>query len=96
MRMFGTYLVFEQLVSIMYVHNDLLTLADVFENFRKICRQNYDSDSVQLLTMAGLAWQAFLNMTPQPLELFTNVDKYLFIERGIYDSASCQNLFIPL
>lgn len=67
----------------LYVRVDVLQLADVFENFRKLCLNFYEIDCAHFLTAPGMTWQAALKMTQQPLELFTDVDIHLFIERGI-------------
>ena len=44
----------------MYVQSDTLLLADVFENFRKMCLKIYKLDPVKLLSGLWLAWQAAL------------------------------------
>ncbi|GFW46565.1 protein NYNRIN [Trichonephila clavipes] len=67
----------------LYVASDVLLLADVFENFRKICLKNYELDPAHLITSPSLACQACLKMSQQPLELFTSIDMHLFIEKGI-------------
>ena len=43
-----------------YVQSDTLLLADVFENFRKICIEVYEVDPAHFLSATGLAWQACL------------------------------------
>ena len=40
--------------------SDTLFLADVFENFRKMCLKIYYLDSAKFLLDLGLAWQAAL------------------------------------
>ncbi|GFW95212.1 c2H2-type domain-containing protein [Trichonephila clavipes] len=72
----------------LYVSSDVLLLADVFENFRKICLKNYELDPAHLITSPSLAWQACLKMCQQPLELFTSIDMHLFIEKGIRGGIS--------
>ena len=42
----------------LYVQSDTLVLADVFENFRKMCIKVYEPDPVHFLSAPGLAWQA--------------------------------------
>ena len=39
---------------------DISLLADVFENFRKMCLKIYHLDPVKFLSAPGLAWQAVL------------------------------------
>lgn len=72
----------------LYVKSDTLQLADVFQNFRKLCTVNYGIDPAHLLTAPGLAWQASLKMTQQPLELLTDIDMHLFVEQGIRGGIS--------
>ena len=67
----------------LYNESDVLLLADVFENFRDICLKNYGLDPVYYYTAPGLAWDACLKMTKINLELLSDVDKLLMIEKGI-------------
>ena len=46
-----------------YLEIDTLLLADVFENFRKICLKIYQLDLAIFLSAPGLAWHAALNKT---------------------------------
>ena len=58
----------------LYIKSDTLLLADVFENFRKMCLKVYHLDPVKFLSAPGLAWQAALKRTEVKLELLTNID----------------------
>ena len=44
----------------LYVQNDILLLANVFENFRSTCIKIYELDPAKFLSAPGLAWQAAL------------------------------------
>ena len=66
----------------MYVQSDTLLLADVFENFRNKCIQIYELDPAHFLSVPGLAWQACLKKTEVELELITNNDILLMVEKG--------------
>ena len=67
----------------MYLKSDTLLLADVFENFRKICLNIYHLDPAKCLSAHELAWQAALKTTEVKLELLTDIDKLLIVEKGI-------------
>ena len=57
-------------------------LADVFENFGSAALSTYGLDPAHYFTLPGFSWDALLKTTGIELQLFTDVDKHLFIERG--------------
>ena len=61
----------------------MLQLADVFENFRDICLENYKLDAAWYYTSPGLAWNAMLKRTGATLELLTDIDMLLMLIDGI-------------
>ena len=61
--------------------------ADVFENFRDKCIEIYGLDPAHFLSAPGLAWQACLKKTGVKLELLTDYDMILMIEKGIREFA---------
>ena len=67
----------------LYVQSDTLLLADVYENFRNMCLNIYELDPVYFVSAPGLAWQACLKKTKVELELLTNIDMLLMVEKGI-------------
>ena len=67
----------------LYVKNDTLLLADVFENFRDMCIKEYELDPAHFVSLPGLAWQACLKKTNIELELLTDYDMLLMVEKGI-------------
>ena len=72
----------------LYVITDVLLLADVFENFRKMCKEKYGLDPAHYYSAPGLSWDALLRKTGVELELLTDLDMHLFIERGMRGSIS--------
>ena len=66
-----------------YVQSDTLLFADVFENFRNICIEINELDPAYYLSPPGLAWSAFSKKTEVELELLTNIDTLLIIEKEI-------------
>ena len=67
----------------MYVQSDTSLLADVFDNFRDRCINIYKLDPAHFLTAPGLAWQACLKKTKLKLELLTDNDILMMVEKGI-------------
>ena len=67
----------------LYVQSDKLLLADVFENFRNMCIKLYELDPARFLYAPGLTWEACLKKTGPKLELLTDVDMLLMVEKGV-------------
>ena len=66
----------------------MLLLADVFENFRKTSQKQYGLDPANYYTSPGLSWDALLKKTGVELELLTDYDQHLFIEKGMRGGIS--------
>ena len=67
----------------LYLKSDKLLLADVFENFRKMCLKIFHLDPVKLLSAPELAMQAALKKTEVKLEWLTDMDVLLKVEKEI-------------
>ena len=66
-----------------YLLTNVLLLAVVFDNFKDVCLQRYGLYSVNNYTSVGFSWQSALKMTDVELDLLTDIDQHLFIEKGI-------------
>ncbi|CAB0040505.1 unnamed protein product [Trichogramma brassicae] len=74
--------------SDLYLKTDVLLLVEVFENFRKTCHEAYELDPAHYFTLPGYSWDAMLLYTQVELELLTDVDMLLFVEKGIRGGVS--------
>ena len=66
----------------LYVQGDTSLLPHVFENFRNMCIELYQLDPAHFFSAPGLAWQACLKKTDVKLELLTDPDMLLMVEKG--------------
>ena len=72
----------------LYNQVDVLLLTDVFENFRDICIKNYKLYPFHYYTAPGLAWDAALKVTEVELELLSDMDMLIMVEKGIRGGVS--------
>ena len=72
----------------LYLKSDVLLLSDVFENFRDVCLDNYSLDPAFYYTAPGLAWDACLKITKVRLELLTDYEMLMMVEKGIRGGVS--------
>ena len=72
----------------LYLKSDVLFLADVFEEFRKVCQKHYNLDPAWYYTAPGLAWDAALKKSGIEFELLTDYDTLLMFENGIRGGVS--------
>ena len=66
-----------------YFKKDVLFSVDVFEKFIAMCLEFYGLDSCHYFSSPELSWDAMLKMTGVKLEKISDIDKYLFIEKGL-------------
>ena len=71
----------------LYVQINTLLLADAFKNFRDTIiyysLKIYELDPIRFLSVPRLAWQAALKKTKVKLDLLTDTDMLLMVEKGI-------------
>ena len=58
-------------------------LDDVFENLRNMCLKIYELDPTKFLSPSRLVWQAPLKKTKVKLDLLTDIDILLMLEKGL-------------
>ena len=73
----------------MYVQSNTLLLADVFVKFWNLNLHIYKLDPVHFLYGSGLAWQAVLKKTKVKLDLLTDRDMLLMVEKGTRGGICC-------
>src|SRR5277367_63745 len=66
-----------------YLKMDVSLLADVFENFRHICYENYELDPAHYYTTPSLSWDSMLKMTKHVEQMPQDINMILLLERGI-------------
>ena len=66
----------------MYFKSDVLLLADVLENFRKMCLEIYKLDPLKFISAPGLAWHVPLKKAKVELDILTDINILLMIEKG--------------
>ena len=62
--------------------------ADVVENFRNTCLENYGFCPSHCLTAPGLGWDKMLSMTKVELDPISDVNMYLSFGEGIRGCVS--------
>ena len=67
----------------LYLLSDVLLLADIFENFRLSVFEQHGLDCLHYVTLPSLSWAVALKRTKVELELLTDPEAYLMVERGM-------------
>ena len=75
-----------------YLKTDVLLLAAVFERFRRTTLTEFGLDPCHYFSSPGLTWAAMLRYTRAEIELLTDVDMLLMIEKGIRGGMTSCNL----
>ena len=72
----------------LYLKTDVLLLADAFENITSLCLECYGLDPCHYFRCPGLSWDGMLKMTGVELKLISEIDLYLFVEKGMRGGIS--------
>ena len=65
----------------LHVQSNTLLSANVFENSRNMCFEMYKLNSTKFLSAPGLAWEAAFKKSKVKLDLLTDVDMLLMVEK---------------
>ena len=71
-----------------YLKKDDLLLADVFEKFIDTCLKFYELHPCHYFSSPGLSCGAMLKITGAKLEIISDIDMYLFIEKEMRGGIS--------
>ena len=71
-----------------YLKKDVSFLVDVFEKFIDMCLKYHGLDLCHCFSSPGLSWDAILKITDTELEKISDIDKHLFIEKGLRGGIS--------
>lgn len=82
---------------------DVLLLSIVFEKFRDTCMREYELDPAHYISLPSLSFDAMLKCTQVQIELISNIDMFLWVEKSIRGGmceviqkyASSNNPYIP-
>ena len=72
-----------------YLKKDVLLLADVFENFFDTRLKFYKLDPCIYFSSLGLTCDAMVKISGVGLKNISDIDMYLFIEKGLKGGISC-------
>ena len=78
----------------LYVQSDTLMLVDEFTNFQNMLFETYGLDPAQFSSAPGLTWQAALKQTKVKLNVLTNIDMLLMVEKS--DRGGIIMLFVDI
>ncbi len=72
----------------LYLLTDVLLLTDVFEKFHELCMSYYELEACCYYTTPGITGNASLKIFEIELDLISNHDIYIFIEKGIFSGIT--------
>ena len=72
----------------LYLYQDILLLAGIFEQFRQVCLKNYQLDPAHYYTVPELAWDASFKKTKIRLSTLHDIEMHQFLERGMRGGIS--------
>ena len=71
-----------------YLISDTLLLADIMENYRHVCLEEFQLDPVHFVSGPSLSWHACLKLTNIEIQLITDSTIHDYIESGLRGGLS--------
>jgi hypothetical protein len=68
---------------LIYLHTDILLLADCFERFRDLSHRFFEMDTAKFLTLPQFAFHAMLKYTGITLDTMDNLEMVQWVRRGV-------------
>jgi hypothetical protein len=72
----------------LYVTTDTILLSIVFEKFRNLTLKERGLDPASYISNPGLSWDCMLKMSDITLELITDINQHLLVEKGLRGGVS--------
>ena len=66
-----------------YLKADVILLADVFEEFRNVCKTHYDLDPAHYVSAPQLSWDAMMKSTNCKLDLISDPEMYKMLDENL-------------
>ena len=79
----------------LYVQSNTFLLPDLFENYGNMCHEIYELDPAKFLSAQGLVWQGTLKKTKVKLDLVTDINMLLMVEKGIRGGV-CHSRYVTV
>ena len=73
----------------LYLKKNVSLIADVSDKFINLCSDYYGLDPRYCFSSPGLSWDAMFKMTKVELDLISDVNMHLFIEKRMKGGISC-------
>ena len=80
----------ENLADYCLIYNkiDVLLLAEIVIQFRKMIYDEFTLDACKYISLPSLSYDCFLKSSKVEIELFTDIDMFQFVKRGIRGGVS--------
>jgi hypothetical protein len=67
----------------LYLKTDVMLLADIFQNFRKIAYEKYGLEPLWFVSLGSLSWTCMMRMTDIKIDLLTDLEMVAFFYKNL-------------